>query len=335
MDHKKKISWGIIGCGDVTEIKSGPAFNLVSNSKIIAVMRRNGDKAADYASRHGIGKWYNNADELLHDAEINSIYIATPPAFHKDYAIKALKLGLNVYIEKPVTLNQQEAREIAEAASQSTGKLTIAHYRRAVPMFLYIKELLDRQKIGDVRAIQIRMWQPLKPSLVAETDDNWRLNPVLSGGGYFHDLAPHQLDLMYYFFGKPILVSGFSLNQSKESAADDHVAGLALFSENKVLNGSWSFNVEEEEEVDECLIVGSKGSITFPFFGKTVLWQNADTEDVQVIPFEHPKHIQQPMIEKVVSFFQHEGNNPCSIEDAIVVMGMIDAFTKIPSLIAS
>lgn len=332
MNQKNTIRWGIIGCGDVTEIKSGPAFNLVPNSKIIAVMRRNGDKAADYARRHGIDKWYENAEELLHDAEINSVYIATPPSFHKDYAIKALKLGLNVYIEKPVTLNAQEAIEIAQAASQSMGKLCIAHYRRAVPMFLYIKDLLDRQEIGDVRAIQIRMWQPLKPALVAETDDNWRLDPAISGGGYFHDLAPHQLDLMYYFFGKPLLVNGFSLNQSKESAADDHVSGLALFARNIVLNGSWSFNVEEEEEVDECLIVGSKGSVTFPFFGKTVLWQNEDTDDIQVIPFEHPKHIQQPMIEKVVSFFQGEGDNPCTIEDAIVVMGMIDAFTKMPAL---
>ncbi len=331
MDHKNTIRWGIIGCGDVTEIKSGPAFNLVLNSKIIAVMRRNGKKAADYASRHGIDKWYDNADELLHDAEINSVYIATPPAFHKDYAIKALKLGLNVYIEKPVSLNAQEAREIALAASQSSGKLTIAHYRRAVPMFLYIKDLLDRREIGDVRAIQIRMWQPLKPSLIAETDENWRLNPAISGGGYFHDLAPHQLDLMYYFFGKPQLLNGFSLNQSKESAADDHVSGLALFGSNIVLNGSWSFNVEEEEEVDECLIVGSKGSITFPFFGKTVIWQNEDTDDIQIVPFEHPKHIQQPMIEKVVSFFLGAGENPCTIDDAIIVMGMIDQFTKMPS----
>lgn len=332
MDKNNTIRWGIIGCGDVTELKSGPAFNLVEGSTIIAVMRRTSAKAADYASRHGIGKWYDNADELLHDAEINSVYIATPPAYHKEYALKALKLGLNVYIEKPVTLNEAEAIEIAEAAGKSTGKLSIAHYRRAVPMFLYIKDLLDRKEIGEVRAIQIRMWQPLKPALVAESDENWRLIPSLSGGGYFHDLAPHQLDLMLYYFGAPILLNGFSLNQSQESAANDHVAGLAIFKDNIVLNGSWSFNVEEEEEADECLIVGSKGSITFPFFGKTVLWQNEDSEDVQVIPFEHPKHIQQPMIEKVVAFFQGKGENLCSIEEAIIVMKMIDAFSQEPQI---
>lgn len=330
MDQQITIRWGIIGCGDVTELKSGPAFNLVEGSKIIAVMRRNGEKAADYAHRHGIAKWYDNADELLYDAEINSIYIATPPAFHKDYAIKALKLGHNVYIEKPVTLNAAEAREIAAAAAVSTGKLTIAHYRRAVPMFLYIKELLDRKVIGELRTIQIRMWQPLKPALIAETEENWRLDPAISGGGYFHDLAPHQLDLMLYYFGAPKTVHGFSLNQSKASQAPDHTAGIALFENDIVMNGSWSFNIDEEEEVDECLMAGSKGSITFPFFGKSVLWQNEETDEIQVIPFEHPAHIQHPMIERVVEFFQGAAENPCTIDEAIIVMSMIDALSVNP-----
>lgn len=327
MDKNKMIRWGILGCGDVTEIKSGPAFNLAEGSEIIAVMRRNGAKAEDYARRHGISKWYTDAGQLMDDPEINSIYIATPPAFHKDYAIQALNKGLNVYIEKPVSLNAAEAAEIAEAATRSTGKLSIAHYRRAVPMFLRVKELLAEAVIGDVRAIQLRMWQPLKPRLIAETEENWRVDPALSGGGYFHDLAPHQLDLMLYFFGSPLLLHGFSLNQAKASAAADHVTGIALFPDNIVFNGSWSFNTDEEEEVDECLIVGSKGSITFQVFGKSVLWQNEDTDDIQLEEFVHPGHIQQPMIEQVVSFFQGNSPNPCTIADAITVMKMIDAFS--------
>jgi len=325
--NKSIIKWGIIGCGNVTEKKSGPAFNKVAGSELVAVMRRDAEKAADYAQRHGVGKWYSDADGLMSDPEINSIYIATPPAYHKDYAIEALKRGLNVYIEKPVTINKAEAEEIAAVLKQAKTKLTVAHYRRALPMFLFVKDLLDKKAIGDVRTIQIRMWQKRKPDLIAKTAENWRLNPELSGGGYFHDLAPHQLDLMYYFFGVPEKLHGFSLNQSKSTAADDHVAGIALFPNNVVLNGSWSFNVDENEEVDECMIVGSEGSISFPFFGKTVVWHNEDEDEVQVVNFEHPEHIQQPMIERMVNFFQDKAENLCSIEDAIVVMKMIDAFT--------
>ncbi len=319
------IRWGIIGCGDVTEKKSGPAFNKVEGSELVAVMRRDADKAADYAKRHNIAKWYSDANELMSDTDINSIYIATPPSLHKQYAIEALKRGLNVYVEKPVTLNAQEAEEIAVAVKRSTAKLTVAHYRRAVPMFLYIKDLLAKNTIGDIRTVQIRMWQARKPKLIADTEQNWRVDPALSGGGYFHDLAPHQLDLMLYFFGEPIKLSGLALNQSG-SSADDHVCGTALFKNNVVLNGSWSFNVAEPDEVDECLIIGSEGHISFPFFGKTVKWYNQQNSDIQVVEFEHPQHIQQPLISKIVPYFKGGDDNPCSIEQAIIVMKMIDAF---------
>ena len=319
------INWGIIGCGNVTELKSGPAFSKVADSKLTAVMRRDAAKAADYAQRHNVGKWYNDANELLNDPELNAVYIATPPASHLPYALDALEKGFNVYVEKPVTRNAAEARQIAEAVKKTGLKLTVAHYRRAVPMFLHIKSLLDSNVIGDVRTVQIRMWQARKPSLVADVESNWRVQPELSGGGYFHDLAPHQLDLMLYYFGEPEFYSGFSLNQSKATPADDHVTGQILFKNKVVVNGSWCFNVAESETVDSCEIVGTKGKITFPFFGKYVTLKT-ETEE-KITEFTHPQHIQQPMIEKIVRYFKGEGPNPCSIEEAIVLMQILDSFT--------
>jgi predicted dehydrogenase len=323
------ITWGIIGCGDVTEVKSGPAFNKVPGSELIAVMRRNADKAADYARRHNVAKWYSDADELMSDKEINSIYIATPPAFHLPFAIAALQKGLNVYVEKPVTLNAAEAQQIADALSISTAKLTVAHYRRAVPMFIHVKDLLDKQVIGEVRTVQIRMWQSPKPKLVADVETNWRIDPNQSGGGYFHDLAPHQLDLMLYYFGEPETYHGFSLNQSNSYPADDHVSGQLIFKNKIVVNGSWCFNVAESAVTDVCEIVGSKGTITFPFFGNYVKWSDEDGEHCQ--EFVHPQHIEQPMIEKTVAYFNNQGPNQCSINEAITLMKIMDAFTAIRS----
>ncbi|MEO6851425.1 MAG: Gfo/Idh/MocA family oxidoreductase, partial [Mucilaginibacter sp.] len=322
------INWGIIGCGNVTEKKSGQAYNKVPNSKLVAVMRRNEVKAADYARRHNVDKWYADADQLLNDAEVNAVSIATPPAFHLEYAIAALKKGLNVYVEKPVTRNSREAQEMAEAVKQYNGKLTVAHYRRALPMFLYVKELLDKNTIGEIRTVQIRMWKELEPDLVAKVEENWRVLPELSGGGYFHDLAPHQLDLMLFYFGEPRSYHGFSLNQSGTNPADDHVCGEILFNNNVVVSGSWCFNVAESETVDSCEIVGSEGKITFPFFGSKgsfVSWKNK--QDAQIVNFTQPEHIQQPMIEKIVKYFSGEGPNPCPIEDAVTLMKIIDAFT--------
>jgi len=319
------INWGIIGCGNVTEKKSGPAFKKVEGSSLVAVMRRDAEKAADYAARHNVGKWYSDADALLNDPELNAVYIATPPASHLSYAIDALKKGFNVYVEKPVTRNSSEAKAMAAAVKESNSKLTVAHYRRALPMFLKVKELIDTQLVGDIRTVQIRMWQSRKPSLVADVETNWRVLPELSGGGYFHDLAPHQLDLMLYFFGEPDLYHGFSLSQSNSTPADDHVCGQILFKNKVVVNGSWCFNVAENETTDTCEIVGTKGKITFPFFGNYINWKT-DKEE-QTITFTHPEHIQQPFITKIVAYFKGEGPNPCPIEEAVTLMDIIDAFT--------
>ncbi|MFI5159678.1 MAG: Gfo/Idh/MocA family protein [Sphingobacteriales bacterium] len=320
------IHWGIIGCGNVTEKKSGQAYNKVPNSKLVAVMRRDAAKAADYAARHHVDRWYSDADELLNDANINAVSVATPPAFHLEYAIAALKKGLNVYVEKPVTRTAAEAQAMANAVKQYNGKLTVAHYRRALPMFLHIKKLLADNVIGEVRTVQIRMWKSIKPDLIADSETNWRVQPELSGGGYFHDLAPHQLDLMLYYFGEPEKFHGFSLNQSGANAADDHVCGEIVFKNKVVVNGSWSFNVAESETVDSCEIIGTKGRISFPFFGTFVSWKNETEEDT--MNFTHPEHIQQPMIEKIVAYFRGEGTNPCSIDEAITLMRILDAFTE-------
>ncbi len=320
------INWGIIGCGDVTEKKSGQAYNKIPGSSLVAVMRRDAAKAADYAKRHGVGKWYSDAEQLLNDPEINAVSVATPPAFHLEYAVAALKRGLNVYVEKPVTRTANEAQQMSDAVKQTNGRLTVAHYRRALPMFLKLKELLDNKIIGEVRTVQIRMWKTSEPDLIARTETNWRVQPELSGGGYFHDLAPHQLDLMLFYFGEPERYHGFSLNQSEATPADDHVCGQIVFKNKVVVNGSWCFNVAENETTDTCEIIGTKGKITFPFFGLWyITWKNETEGDT--LNFVPPEHIQQPMIAKIVDYFNGEGPNPCSIEEAITLMKIMDAFT--------
>jgi predicted dehydrogenase len=323
------INWGIIGCGDVTEKKSGPAFNKVTGSKLVAVMRRDAEKAADYASRHHVSKWYSDANELINAPEVNAIYVATPPSSHLEYAIAALKKGYPVYVEKPVTLNATQAQQLADAVREHNGKLVVAHYRRRLPMFLKVKELLEQRAVGDVRTVQLRLWQSRKPALVTKGSPNWRTQPQLSGGGYFHDLAPHQLDLMLYFFGEPAFYQGFGLNQAQANEADDHISGSILFNNNVVVNGSWCFNVAETENIDSCEIIGSGGKISFPVFGNVITLKDAN--GTQTFNFEQPENIQHPMITSVVDFINDKGSNPCTIDEAVTLMKIIDAFASKPS----
>jgi len=324
----ENIKWGMIGCGDVTEVKSGPAFNKVSNSSLVAVMRRNGAKAKDYAERHGVSKWYNNANELINDDEVNAIYIATPPSSHEEYALAAINAGKPVYIEKPMTLNYASANMITKVAEENNIKLSVAHYRRGQPLFNKVKELLKQKAIGEVRFVKLEFYKPqLKKESLSIPKVAWRINPEIAGGGLFHDLAPHQLDLMYWFFGAVEKASGYSTNQAKFYNADDIVSGNILFKSGVLFNGIWCFNVAPDDEKDLCEIYGSEGKLSFLIFEhkKIEIYKNGEKE---IIPFTPLEHVQQPLIQKVVDYFLDKGPNPSSGEAAAIVMKMMDAFTE-------
>ena len=314
----KKIIWGIIGCGNVNEVKSGPAFNKVPNSSLAAVMRRDKLKAEDYANRHQVKKWYSDAESLIQDDEVNAIYIATPPDSHEAYTLAAFMAGKPVYVEKPMALNSIESQRMQDAAEKFKCKLSVAHYRRAQPKFIELKRIIDEKILGEIISVELKM--AMTPSLdLAET---WRVNPAISGGGLFHDLAPHQLDLMLFFFGEPTSIHGHALNKSKNYPADDYVSAEIGFQNKVLFKGLWDFDVKKENEEDLCEIKGTKGILRFGIFSDFCeLSLNGETKSLK---FEHLPHVQQPMIEQVVNYFLDKGPNPCSGNDAIIVMKMLD-----------
>jgi len=323
----RKIKWGIIGCGDVTEVKSGPAFNKVKNSELVAVMRRDGEKARDYASRHNVPKWYADAGQLIHDPDVNAIYIATPPSSHEEYTMAAFDAGKPVYVEKPMSVDAASARRMVEASKEKKLKLVVAHYRNAQPLFNGIKDLLAKKLIGDVRFVKSELYKPsLSAAELEITKNAWRVDPAVAGGGLFNDLAPHQFGLMNYFFGEAEKVSGISLSQDKLYKADDMVAGSILFKNGVLFNGIWCFNVSVDDEKDHCRIVGEKGSIAFTFFNQreVIVTVNGRKE---IFAYDILQHVQQPMIEKTVEYFLDEGPNPCTGEEGALAMEWIEKFT--------
>lgn len=322
-----KINWGIIGCGDVTELKSGPAFNKVTNSSLVAVMRRDAAKAKDYAQRHNVPKWYADANQLINDTDVNAIYVATPPSSHEEYTIAAIKAGKPVYVEKPMSVNFSSAKNMLQAANENNEKLVVAHYRRAQPIFKKIKELLAGKAIGEVRIVNLMCYKkPLTEQELSDVSIGWRVNTAIAGGGLFNDLAPHQLDLMIYFFGEVDSATGIATNQAHLYNADDIVAGSILFKSGVMFNGSWCFAVGENNEKDVCEIIGANGKISFAVFDHQLitLTKGSNTE---TISFDKLLHVQQPMIEKVVAYFLNESDNPCSGEEGVKVMELIDEFT--------
>lgn len=320
------INWGIIGCGDVCEVKSGPAFNKVADSRLVAVMRRNAFKAKDFALRHGVPKFYTDANELVNDPDVNAVYIATPPSTHERYTLLSLSAGKPVYVEKPVSISADSVEQMIQAEKKNNGKVSVAHYRRGLPLFKKIKQLVNEGAIGDVKLILLKTLQPQMSKIITQTDDNWRINPSISGGGLFHDLSPHQLDILYWMFGEPVEVIVTAANQGKNYKAPDHTMVQAKFGDNIYFHGTWNFNVVESSTEDTCEIIGEKGSIKFSFFRVSTIELNT-VDGKATIEEDYPKHIQQPHIENVVKYFRGQGPNPCSLEEALVTMKIMDKAT--------
>jgi predicted dehydrogenase len=300
----RKIRWGIIGCGDVTEMKSGPGFQKAQNSELVAVMRRNGDRAKEYADRHNVPKWYDSAEALINDPNVDAVYIATPPSSHKEYTLAVAAAGKPVYVEKPMALSYAECQEMIRACEKARVKLFTAYYRRAQPRFLRIRSWLDEEVIGTIQGVSIRFYQPT-PTRDRQGISHWRIDPAIGGEGYFFDLASHMIDLIQYFLGPIISASGHAANREGLYQPSDTVSAAFMFEERIPGSGSWCFSAAEN--TDQTEIIGSSGKIVYSTFSDMplLLKRNANVEEF-IEPF--PLHVQQPLIQTVVDDLLGIGN---------------------------
>lgn len=289
------IRWGIIGCGDVTEVKSGPPYQNTKGFELVAVMRRDAEKAADYARRHGVSKYYSNADDLIYDEEVDAVYIATPPDSHNYYALIVAEAGKPCCIEKPMAPSYSESLEVFKAFEKKKLPLFVAYYRRSLPRFLQVKKWLDTDEIGHVRHIR---WVLTKPPSDFDLSDeyNWRTDEEVAPGGYFDDLASHGLDLFIHFLGDISEAGGVALNQQGLYSAKDAITGSWLHKNGITGEATWNFGCDRQEDIVE--IYGSKGKISFSVFGEDdIVLENENGVQKEFI--EHPKHVQQFHVENI------------------------------------
>ena len=299
------IRWGIIGCGDVTEKKSGPAFRKADNSELIAVMRRNGKLAEEYAKRNNVPKWYNDSKELINDPDVDAVYIATPPSSHMKYTLEVAEAGKPVYVEKPMGLNYSECLKMTKACEDAGVPLFVAYYRRALPTFLKIKSLIDEKTIGKVLCVNISFYS--KPSNKDLEESNWRVIPEIAGCGYFCDLASHMFDLLQYFFGDIVSANGFSASQAKRYKAEDMVSAAFSFESGIQGTGLWSFNADED--LDRTEIIGTEGKIVYPTFSGLPFRLIKDVK-IDEFNIKYPQHVQQPLIQEIVNDLLGSGKSP-------------------------
>ena len=320
----KEIGWGFIGCGEVTEKKSGPAFNEVPGSHVVAVMSRNAEKAESYAKRHNIKKWYTDPLELINDPEINAIYIATPPSSHATFAIMAMKAGKPVYIEKPLAASYEDCARINRISELTGVPCFVAYYRRYLPYFQKVKQIIQSGAIGTPANVQIRFSVPPR-DLDYKSNGSlpWRLQPDLAGGGYFYDLAPHQLDLIQDIFGVITRAHGYCSNMAKLYKAEDTISACFYFENGLPGSGSWCFVGHQSAKEDRIEVIGEKGMLSFSVYNYSPI-QLVTSEGRSSIVVPNPPYVQLPIIRSVIEHLQGIGICECTSVSATPVNWVMD-----------
>lgn len=311
-----RVRWGIIGCGDVTEKKSGPAFQKAARSELVAVMRRNAAAAADYARRHGVPRWYGDADSLISDPDVDAVYIATPPTTHVEYIERVARAGKPIYVEKPMGVTYDESRQAVETCAAAGVPLHVAYYRRAMPKYRKVRELLSTGRIGEVRSVHFSMH--MTPVQIPESGElPWRVRPELSGGGLILDIGSHGLDLLDFYFGPIEQVKAFATNLAGVYSVEDMVTGAWLFRSGVHGSGSWCFASDRDEDL--ITVQGSRGRLSFSVLDVAgpVVVSASGHDDAETLFFEPPEHVQQPLIQTVTDALLGRTESPSTGDSAL------------------
>lgn len=306
------VRWGIIGCGDVTEVKSGPALSQASGSTLVAVMRRDASLAADYAARHGVPCWSTNADDIITAPDVDVVYVATPVSSHRDYTLRCAAAGKPVLVEKPMAMNAAEAAEMVAACRAAGVPLWVAYYRRALPRFRKVKELIDDGAIGAVRAIRSMHLAPVEDRSGPELP--WRADPGQAAGGVFFDAACHTLDFLAYVFGPIRQVFGLADNQAGANEQEDIVAATYRFDAGVIGSGLWCYATDVEQEMNE--VIGATGRLRFATTRPDPI-ELIRGDRAERIAIDDPPHVHQPLIQSIVDEINGVGRCPSTGETGL------------------
>jgi len=295
------IRWGMIGCGDVAEVKSGPALYKADGSALVAVMRRDRTKAEDYARRHNVGRVHATSDDLISDPDVDAVYVATTPSSHCELALKVAAVRKPCLVEKPMAINHAECIRMVDAFRAAATPLWVAYYRRALPRFLKVRELLRARAIGQLTSIHVKVTDPLATGEAAKA---WRFRTDISGGGLFLDLASHYFDIIDFVAGPITAAAGFPLNTGGTYQAEDVTAAAFHIGGKIAGTGIWNFNAPVS--ADSIVFTGADGEIV------TAVRADADVivtrgGQQNLYRFRNPPHVHQPLIQTIVDELRGKG----------------------------
>jgi predicted dehydrogenase len=304
-------------------MKSGPGLIRAANSQLAAVADRNAGRAEAFARRHGVARWHDDAEATIRAPDIDIVYVATMTESHRDLVLRCAAAGKPVLTEKPMAMTQADCLAMIAACRDAKVPLWVAYYRRALPRFLKLRELVQSGAIGEVRMVITRHFQRIPtPEEMRGPFWGWRLDPARSGGGIFFEAVGHTLDILDFILGPIAHVRTFAANQAGAYPPEDIVTAAYRYASGVHGSGAWCFTADCDDESNE--IVGSKGRIAFSTFpplappsGRPPVPIRLMRGDaVEEFPVADPPYVHQPLIQTIVDEMNGLGRCPSNGETA-------------------
>jgi predicted dehydrogenase len=245
------LNWVVIGIGDIATRRVIPAIQAEPRSRLYGLVTRDPAKGVPYDARV-----WASLDDALTDSAVQAVYVATPVFLHAQQTIQSLRAGKHVLCEKPMGMNEAEARSMVQTAEDSGRTLGVAYYRRSYPKVQRARQLLDAGAIGKpvVAELTSHNWFDEQQS-----DRSWLIDPARAGGGPLYDIASHRIDMLNFLFGRPQRVSAQLSNAVHHYAVEDNATVMIEYAGGVrgLVDVRWHSKVKR----DECRIRGTEGEM--------------------------------------------------------------------------
>jgi predicted dehydrogenase len=290
-----RVSFGLIGCGDIARKRVAPAIRELQNCELVAVNRAQTQLAEAFANEFGAKRWYADWRELLQDDEINAVYIATPVYLHVEQTIAAAEAGKHVLCEKPMALDVAECDRMIDACRRNNVRLGIAYYRHFYPVVRRVREILESGEIGKPVLAQINAFEWFDPP--AGHPREWLLKKEQSGGGPMFDFGCHRIEVLLDLFGKVSELKSTMTNDFFRREVED--VGVATLRFEQGVTATLTVAHSTREPQDTLDVFGSKGSLHVSVLNEGTLRVFGERgERTELLP--PATNIHQPLIEDFV-----------------------------------